>query len=259
MNRRRDYCLFCLILSLFGSLFLASRAIAPIEKAWKQQKDFLADASHELRTPLAVIKTNLEVILDSQQETVASQSEWLNNIKEESESMAKLVESLLFLAQADSKQQSIERDIFSLEQTIINAAKPFQPLVFAKKVNLEILVGDSIAFYGDEARIQQLTAILLDNALKAVAEGEEISIQLNKQGKEAVLVVADTGCGIGPEYLEKIFHRFYQVDKSRSSRGEGLGLAIAKWIVQSHGGTIKVNSTPNIGTEFRVHLPLAQS
>ena len=245
----------CLLLSFAASFYMARRAIVPIKAAWRQQTDFLSDASHELRTPLAVIQTNLDVVLNNSDETVASQHKWLTNIREESIHMAKLVDSLLFLARADSNQQLLDIRPFPLGRSLLRAAGPFEPLAAAKGITLKYAVDGTFNGYGDEARIKQVIGILLDNAIRHTSAGGEVKVALAKSGPKTVLTVTDTGEGIAPEYHAKIFDRFFQIDRSRSDSGAGLGLAIAKWIVESHGGTIEVNSVPGEGTSFVVGLP----
>jgi len=245
----------CMILSIFGSLFMANKAMVPIRKSWQQQKNFLADASHEFRTPLAIIQTNLEIVRDSPEETVLSQEHWLNNIFEETLCMTKLVESLLFLARADSHQQLLTKDQFSLDQTIIIAAELFRPVAAVQGITLDLQVNVPIPYCGDEAKLRQVVGILLDNAIRHTLTGGKITINLEKSQQGILLSVTDTGEGINPDHLQNIFERFYQSDTSRSKGGTGLGLSIAKWIVESHKGKISALSTPGKGSVFTVLLP----
>lgn len=251
--------LICVVLSLFGSFFMADKAMIPIQKAWQQQKEFLADASHELRTPLSVIQTNLEIVRDNPSKTVRSQNRWLNNIYEEMTGMTKLVESLLFLAQADSHLQLLTRDWLSLSKAVAVAADAFRPVAAAQGISLDLRAETEVGYYGDEARLRQVVGILLDNAIRHTPSGGEIAVHLERSHHGMVLSVADTGEGISPEHIEKIFDRFYQADPARSHGGTGLGLAIAKWIVGNHGGTIAVASTVGEGTTFTVRLPLVSA
>ncbi|MDU4960239.1 MAG: ATP-binding protein [Sporomusaceae bacterium] len=248
----------CMILSLAGSYFMANRAMAPIQQAWQQQRDFLADASHELRTPLAVIRTNLDVIRDAPSETVDSQYQWLDNIDEEVKQMTQMVESLLFLSQADSRQQLVKKELFAMDQAVLAATGLFLPLAAAKQIQLVTQIGQDIFCYGDEAKLKQTIAILLDNAIRHTPAGGRIAVSLSVAPRQQLaLSVKDSGEGILPAEMEKIFLRFYQSDASRSTGGAGLGLAIAKWIVESHAGKIKVTSQYGQGAEFTVLLPLA--
>ncbi|HMM21747.1 MAG TPA: HAMP domain-containing sensor histidine kinase [Selenomonadales bacterium] len=248
--------LVCTVLSFFGSFFLANRAMIPIRRAWDQQKAFLSDASHELRTPLAVIQTNLDIAMGNPDETVAGQYKWLSNIREESVGMAKLVDSLLFLARADSHQQSLDKRAFSLNASLLRAAAPFEPVAAAKGIALTVRVDPPIRYYGDESRIKQVVGILLDNALRHTPAGGKVSLALAKSADTIILTVADTGEGIPVKHQANIFDRFFQVDSARAKGGAGLGLAIAKWIVESHGGTIQVASDgPGKGTAFSIRFP----
>lgn len=248
--------MICLVLSFGASFYLANRAMVPIKKAWQQQKDFLADASHELRTPLTVIRINLEVVMDSPEETVASQRKWLENIQEETSSMARLIESLLFLARVDSQQQLLEKRLFFLDETVQQAVGLFEPVATAKGVFLEMdLPVVTVQYYGDAARFKQLISILLDNAIRHTPAGGKVTVSLSQADMKILLSVVDTGEGIEPEHLEKIFDRFYQVSKSRNKGGSGLGLAIAKWIAESHNGVIAVASRPGEGTAFTLTFP----
>ncbi|MBP2645626.1 MAG: phoR 1 [Firmicutes bacterium] len=247
------------LLSFGASFLIANRSVVPIQKAWQQQRDFLADASHELRTPLAIIQTNLEVVLDNPNETVASQNKWLANIQEESICMAKLIDSLLFLARADSHQQLLQFLPFSFDQAVSTALSPFEAVAAEKNITLTRSSTDKFDFLGDETRLKQVVTILVDNALRHTPAEGTISVGLAQKSSFAMLTVSDTGEGIEKEHLDKIFDRFYQVDKARANCGTGLGLAIAKWIVESHGGKICVTSKPLAGTTFIVRLPLPRT
>lgn len=248
--------LVCLLLSFLGSFFMANRAMGPIQKAWQQQQDFLSDASHELRTPLAIIQTNLDVVMGNPEETVASQAKWLQNIKEESGQMAQVVDSLLFLARADSNQQPLLKRSFSLDTALRQAVSPFEALAALKQISLSLSCPHSISFFGDEARIKQVIGILLDNAIRHTPAGGAIAIHLTRADHRTTLTVTDSGEGIEPGSLTKIFDRFYQADRSRSNGGcAGLGLAIAKWIVKNHHGTISAASQPGAKTVFSIQLP----
>ena len=245
----------CMIFSLFGSLFMANKAMVPIQKAWQQQKDFLADASHEFRTPLAVIQTNLEIVRDNPNETVGDQDHWLNNIYEETVCMTKLVESLLFLARTDSRQQLLNKELFLLDSAIITAAELFRPIATAKGLTLDLHIQEDLCYDGDEAKLRQVISILLDNAIRHTPSGGTITVTLKKNGPQGILLsVMDTGEGIPPEHIAKIFERFYQSDSSRSQGGTGLGLSIAKWIIESHNGTISAASTLGEKTTFTILL-----
>lgn len=249
--------LICMAFSLLVSYFMANKAMTPIRQAWQQQQNFLADASHELRTPLAVIQANLDVVRDAGAETIESQSCWLNNVYEEVQQMTQLVESLLFLSQADSRQQLLKKKIFSLDQALLAVVGAFRPAAAAKDVKLVVQTAAEIVYHGDEVKLRQTIGILLDNAIRHTPANGKIKIVLEANQQNIVLSVTDTGEGILDADMEKIFLRFYQSDTSRSKGGAGLGLAIAKWIVENHGGMIKVISIPGKGSTFTICLPHA--
>ena len=242
-----------------GSWLISNVAIKPIKEAWQKQLDFTADASHELRTPIAVMQTNLELVMDSPDEPVGSQMKWLKNIEAENKRMAKLVDDLLTLSRADTDQPSLEVETFMLDEVILETLAPFGPLAREKKIRLDVYTSENFSFNGDKKRIKQLLIILVDNALAYTDSLGTITVSLSfgQRDREAVLTVSDTGCGIELENLEKIFDRFFRVTKTRElhREGSGLGLSIAKWIVQEHGGEIEVTSKVGVGTTFTVHLP----
>ena len=187
---------------------------------------------------------------------VSEQTQWINNIGESVKSMSVLVESLLFLARIDSLQHPIDKKTFALDTAIANAVAPYNPLAAAKSIELKTDLDASLNLSGDEPRIKQVVGILLDNAIRHTSEGGKISILLQKMNRIAQLTITDTGEGIPCEHLPKIFDRFYQVDPARNKGGAGLGLAIAKCIVEMHAGKIQVVSKVGAGSSFFVQLPL---
>ncbi|MDR3542242.1 MAG: ATP-binding protein [Desulfosporosinus sp.] len=249
--------LVSLILTYYGSRFMADRAMIPIKTSWQRQQDFVADASHELRTPLTVIQVNLELVQGNPEETVASQAKWLDYSLLEMKRMSKLVDDLLFLARADSQQQALELKPFPLHTALREVIESFKPLAETTEIRLESTLDSEITYFGDELRIKQLAVILLDNALKYTPSGGQITLSLQNRGASAEITVSDNGEGIEPKHLDKIFERFYRVDKARSQQkeGTGLGLAIADWIIKSHHGSVKVSSSLGAGTTFVVSLP----
>ncbi|ADK13525.1 MULTISPECIES: sensor histidine kinase [Clostridium] len=241
------------------SLFLANISLKPIINAWKKQKAFTADASHELRTPLAVITTNLDIVLDNKDETVESQDKWLKNIKIETTRMTKLIEDLLFLARSDSHKNGFDTSSFDISSAVTKSVVPLEPVATKHKIAILSDIHPDIIFLGNEGRINQLITILVDNAIKHTPEGGSIKVTLGKIKNKIEITVSDTGEGIAPEHLNKIFERFYKVDKSRSNRqgNFGLGLSIAKCIVEEHNGTIDVSSTVGKGSTFKVIFPVS--
>lgn len=247
--------IFCMVFSLLASFYMTTKVMLPIQKAWQEQQTFLADASHELRTPLTIMQTTLELVRDNSTETVHSQEHWLRNIYDVTLSMTKLVESLLFLARADGQQQVLHKDHFPLHQIIVSTTELFRPMATSQGVNLDVQVKIHVPYCGDEAKLRQVVGILLDNAIRHTPAGGNITINLELLPQGILLSVTDTGEGITLEDADKIFERFYQKKSSHSQGAAGLGLSIAKWIVENHRGRISVVSTPGKGSIFKVLLP----
>lgn len=246
-----------LVLVFFGSLYMANRSLIPIKDAWNRQKAFVADASHELRTPLSVIETTLDLLSNRRENTIASQIKWLENIQMENKRMTKLVSDLLFLARADSDQDTLELKTFPLHTALLEAYIPFESVALQKGIHLQVFSGDPIDFYGDEAKIKQLAVILVDNGIKYTPAGGMVGMTLKDIGDSVEICVTDSGEGIPEEHISKIFQRFYRVDKSRSRKdgSVGLGLSIAEWIVKQHSGHINVESIKGNGSTFHIYLP----
>lgn len=252
--------LIYLALAFYGSLFLADRALIPIKRSWQRQQDFVADASHELRTPLTVIQTSLELVRGNPQETIEDQSKWLENIQIETKRMSKLVNDLLFLARADSEQLPLDMKNFDLSAMLHSTLGSLEAITSLHEIDLEFSMEDNLVFYGDESRLRQLIVILMDNALKHTPARGIICLSAVSSGSSVEITLTDTGEGIEPEHLGRIFERFYRVDKARSKQtgGTGLGLSIADWIVKVHHGRINVSSHVGKGTTFVVSLPHKQ-
>ncbi|HJC00620.1 MAG TPA: HAMP domain-containing histidine kinase [Candidatus Flavonifractor merdavium] len=241
----------------FVGLFLSSLALRPVETAWKQQRQFVADASHELKTPLTVILANTGIVLAHPSDTVSAQSKWLEYTQEEARQMKGLVEDLLFLAKSDAARQEFQTAQVDLSELVQGCLLPFEPVAFEAGVRLDAQVDPGLILTGDEAQLRRLVRILLDNGVKyADAEGA-VSLTLTRQQDKLRLTVRNTGAPIPPEHLPHLFERFYRADaaRNRAQGGYGLGLAIAKAIVEHHRGRISVSSAVESGTVFTVLLP----
>ena len=240
------------------SFFLANKALVPIKIAWDKQKNFIADASHELKTPLTIINTNLEIIIDNKGDTVESQSKWLETAQWEIHRMAKLLEDLLLIASSDFDGSSIFKAVFNISYALNQAILPFESLAYGKGITVKTEIQPEIEFCGDEGKIKQLIAILIDNAIKYTPEGGNVTLKLNSKDSTIEISVIDTGKGITKEHLNKVFERFYRVEKSRSRNlgGSGLGLSIAECIVKDHNGNISASSSFGKGAMFKVTLPI---
>jgi two-component system, OmpR family, sensor histidine kinase CiaH len=232
--------------------------LIPIRVAWDRQQQFVADASHELRTPLAVIKTNAELLLRHPEHSIEQESLRISNVVRESSRMSKLVSTLLTLARADSDQLELQFASVDLHEVVKEITEQFMPLAELKEVRLHVNLDPAIELVADRERLHQLVVILLDNALKYTSQDGIITLSCSKQANVVVIEVQDTGIGIPPEDLPRVFDRFYRSNKARSREdgGTGLGLAIAKWIVEKHGGKINVESTVGLGTRFYITIPV---
>ena len=239
------------VLLLTLSVFLVNRMTGPVAEAFERQRQFIADAGHELKTPIAVIAANANVL-----ESESGGSKWLSYIRTETQRMDGLVKDLTALAAMDASEGKGELAELDLSSAVLSAALPFESLAFERGMTLSLDVKDGVRCRGNEERLMQLVTILLSNALKYGEEGGEIKVTLRQDHRRALLQVYNTGQGIRPEELERIFDRFYRADKARSraSGSYGLGLAIAKAIVTEHGGRISAASEPGKWARFDVLL-----
>jgi len=249
--------LVTLVVIFIISRFFANKAIEPIKEAFHKHKQFIADASHELKTPLAVINTNADALLLNGEDTINNQSKWVYYIKSEVERMSKLTNDLLYLAQVDNSEVTLVHTDFDLSQTVEEVMLTMEAVIFEKDRLLDYTIEPELIIKGNSAQVKQVVMILLDNALKYSNPKGKISLSLSKYNSKAILTLSNTGEGIPKEHLSQIFNRFYRVDKSRSknSGGYGLGLSIAKTIVEQHKGKIWAKSIENQLTTFTVELP----
>ncbi|AST05640.1 histidine kinase [Anoxybacillus flavithermus] len=244
------------------SYFMSKRALVPIQDAYNRQRQFVADASHELRTPLSVIYSSVEALkMDASLTSDPFSQKTIERLGDETKRMTKLINDLLTLARTDDAKLQIERKPFELRACAERTLQSLQELANKKNITLQFHASEQIEFVGDEDKCTQLLYILLDNAIKYTPEGGTVSLSLAqhviKQRKVVTMSVADTGIGIAPEHLPRIFDRFYRADKARTRQigGHGLGLSIAKWIVEAHEGNIHVESEVGKGTTFTITFP----
>jgi signal transduction histidine kinase len=223
------------------------------------QRAFIADASHELRTPVAVVRTNAE-LLERHIETgrlggTEGDATAVQDIIAETERLGRMVTQMLTLAQADAGQTVLSESDLLLDELAGEVARPMRSLAEAKGLALNVNVTPNTWVHGDRERLREVIVTLLDNAIK-YSESGRVDITVSHAHHRATIVVSDTGPGIPVEGLPHIFERFYRVDKARSrdEGGTGLGLAIARYIVDSHDGSIKIDSEPGKGTRVTVEL-----
>lgn len=243
------------LLAFFGlAVLLARSAVRPVEEAWRQQKQFVADASHELKTPLTVIMTNAE-LLESLDYPPEAKTQFSSNILTMSHQMRGLVESLLNLARIDQGQKAAAHTPVDLSKLVSDATLPFEALFFEQELTLETDIAPDLTVPGDAAQLRQVVEILLDNAQKYAEAPGTVRVTLARQGHHVRLCVADTGAPLSPEDCKNIFKRFYRLDDARSRDGSfGLGLSIAQSIVDTHHGRIWCESATGLNSFF-VELP----
>ncbi|AJG58211.1 sensor histidine kinase [Bacillus cereus] len=239
--------------------FLAGRALVPIQNSWEKQQQFVSDASHELRTPLAVIQSKTDILFQSPSATIEEKAMDISTISKECRRLSKLVANLLLLARSDSNQIEMDKKIFEMDKLLEEIVEPYKEIASYREKEMILKVEHDISFMGDRERIHQMMVILLDNAMKYTNEGGHIQIDCTQTNSSIRIRVKDDGIGVKGEDIPKLFDRFYQGDKARStSEGAGLGLSIANWIVEKHYGKISVESRWGEGTCFEVILPKNQ-
>lgn len=256
ISRLKLTIVWAVIIGIIGVLVIAIIAkqiakiiVKPVEESFEKQKQFISDASHELKTPLAVIEANADVLSDK-----VGNSKWITYIQNEVQSMNKLVNDLLVLAKMENTR-NISYQKFDLSKEVNMSVSVFESMIYEKNIKIETNIDDGIGFYGEKEDIKQIVSILLDNAIKHTEENKKIIVNVYKDKSDIEIEVKNQGLPIPEEEKEKIFERFYRVDKARnrSEKRYGLGLAIAKEIVEKYHGTIGVNSKEGF-TSFIVKL-----
>ena len=226
-----------------------------IDQGYQAQARFVSDASHELRTPISVIQGYANLLNRWGKDNPAARQEAIDAIVQESDSMARLVEQLLFLVRGDNDTQVVHLEQVDLTLVADEVARETQLLDTGREIAAQL--EPMVLVQADTRLVKQAYRILVDNAVKYTPEGGHIRLSLCQEGGTARLAVTDDGPGIPREELGKLFQRFYRADQSRNRQtgGTGLGLSIAYWIAQRHGGWIEVTSRPGVGSRFTLVLP----
>ncbi len=260
----KDLGIICVAMGalLLIAIGLSTWMLKPVQTAWDQQRQFVADASHELKTPLAVIIANTQIL--SNDTTLSDESmRWVQGTADESKHMKNLVEELLELARTDETSSgatgAMKQEQTDFSAMVENASLEFDAIAFERGTSIEENIQSGIGVTGDPEWLERLCKILIDNACKYSEKGRPVNVVLSMQGHKCNLSVTNFGNTIDPEDLPHVFDRFYRTDKARSrdskTSGFGLGLAIAKGIAVSHGGNITATSDADNGTTFSVTLP----
>lgn len=248
-----------LALSGIGGYFLAGRTLKPIEEMVEDQKRFISDASHELRTPLTALKTEIEVALKDKKITLQEAKDLLASNLEEADKMHRLSNYLLALSRYQGSDCNVKKSRLNLKESAQKVVDSFETVAVNKRIKIKTKL-ENVYVVANEMSLSELLTILVDNAVKYSRKGGEVSLKVRKVQKNAMIEVKDQGIGIRSSDIPFIFNRFYRADSSRSKEkvdGYGLGLSIAKAIVESSGGEINVTSKIEEGSVFAVKLPLA--
>ena len=236
--------------------------LARLDLSFEQQRRFMADASHELRTPVAIVCGESEVALSQSLRSAEEYRVSLSIMHDEGRRLTRIVEDLFMLARADAGQYQPDFKPFYIDETVGECVRALRSL--AAKQGQEFNYThpqDEMLFRGDEGLVRRMVLNLLDNAIKYTPPGGRIDVELDRQESNYRIIISDTGTGIPPEAQQHIFERFYRVDKARSRNGDhkgsgaGLGLSIAAWIAELHGGSIKLVSSNSRGSTFIISLP----
>ena len=247
-----------LIALLIISMYLTNKSIKPIKDVFDKQKQFIADASHELKTPLTIIKTNTSLVLSNPEDTVKNQRKWINYINLQTDRMSELVNEMLSLAKLDTEKNTLIFSSINISKIIESMILQFDTIIYENGINLYTKIDNDIFITGDKESIKKLFSIIMDNAIKHTNDNGSIHVNLVLDKNTVKLSIKNTGKGISSEHIEKIFERFYRVDSSRvrETGGYGLGLSIAKSIVEQHKGNIYAKSTVDKYTTFFVEFPI---
>jgi heavy metal sensor kinase len=230
-----------------------------IQISYERIAQFTADASHELRTPVAFIRSSAELLLMGRANGI-TKARGIEDILRESEYMAALIGDLLTLARGDSKDGSLEMELFELTEAVDGILARGMALAAAKNISIEYSQSSQVvAIHGNRNACERILLIFLDNAIRYTPKGGHVTLHTWTSGDSCGFVVSDNGIGIGPENHQRIFERFFRVDTARTPRdgGTGLGLAIARRLVEAHGGTVSVESELGHGARFMVRFPRA--
>lgn len=241
-------------LAAIGGQVMAGRAVVPVQRSFERQRAFVADASHELKTPLALIRADAEVIGRGLSDP--EDKELADDLLAETDKMNAMLSDLLFAARLDAGKLTVNREPFALAESVHQVAERFAARAEENDIRIEISMPESLRAKGDRERTEQVLAVLLDNALRYTHKASEIMITGYKTADAVVVAVQDSGPGIAEEDLERIFERFYRVDKARSREagGSGLGLAIARELARAQKGTLEAGNAEEGGAVFWLTL-----
>ena len=247
------------LLAMFILVYMFSgKAVAPVVESLEKQKRFITDAGHELKTPIAVISANVDVL-----ELESGKSEWTNSIRGQVKRMTELVKNMLTLSRMEEENIHVVFSDLNLSQTIVENSASFAAVADSKGLKYNLDIAEDIHILGDKNGINQLSSLLIDNAMKYSSENGSVNVMLSKdqRGKKAIFEVSNTCDSIPEGNLDRLFDRFYRADNSRSrdTGGYGIGLSVARAIANSHGGEIEAQRDGDHIIRFIVKIPVAKN
>jgi signal transduction histidine kinase len=244
-------------LAAVGGLYMAGRAVKPVREAFDRQRAFIADASHELKTPLTLVRIDTEVLQSNLENP--DDRELADEVLAETDRMSAILSDLLTMARLDAGVLDVARKPFDLSNLLKEEAERFRVRATRKAVRLEVQAPDELLACGDSARTGQILAALLDNAFKFTPSGGSVEVTAREQDGRVEATVTDTGPGVPPEHLPRIFERFYRAEAARSRSeaggGTGIGLAIARGLARAQEGDLEAENAKDGGAVFRLKLP----
>ncbi len=242
----KSFLITSVLVSVFGLLavfilvlIFSQRVFRPVEESYRKQKQFITDASHEIKTPLTIIDANIEVL-----EMETGENRWITSTRNQVKRLTGLTNQLVELSRLDEGADRQEQNEFSFTEAVVESAEPYEALARTKGKEIILDVEENIHFAGNEKNIRQLADILLDNAIKYSKDNDVIRIKLTKKGHKILLIVTNSADNLPKGDLDVLFDRFYRLDASRNSEtgGTGIGLSVARAIVESHKGRISAFS-----------------
>lgn len=241
-------------LAAIGGQYMAARAVLPVQRSFERQRAFVADASHELKTPLALIRADAEVIGRGLSDP--EDRELADDLLSETDKMSTMLSDLLFAARLDAGKLAVDREPFDLTESVRQVTERFAARADEEGIQIKVSMPENLRATGDRERTEQVLAVLLDNALRYTPKATEVSVTGYRKGDSVMLAVQDSGPGIPDENLERIFERFYRVDKARSREagGSGLGLAIARELARAQKGRLEASNAAEGGAIFQLTL-----
>ena len=243
---------FGLALTFVLVVLLADKVTRPIKDSYEKQRSFVTDASHELKTPIAIIQANTDII-----EMESGQSEWTEGIKHQTERLKKLTERLVYLSKMQEGSSVLRIEDFCISDTVLEVIEPYFAMAISNNSKIDLNIRDNVRIKADQEAIKQLVSLFMDNAMKYSNAGGKISVSIGIEAKHVKLVVSNTVDGIEIGKHDRLFDRFYRADNSRNSKtgGSGIGLSVAREIVEAHGGSVSAVSVDGKSIDFCVLLP----